>query len=254
MTGAEREARASEILTRRQHRSNEPFATDVGRVTRRSSHARAFEQVYGRKPASVEDAAALTGIPQPILAQVYARGMAAWQTGHRPGASQHAWALARVQSFATGGPTALGPDADLAAQVGKRRNPEYPMAGPKVSGLEVVTPVPDMDSISGSLDEYTILPGIREVPLSDFSLTGRSYSVKRSEWIELLANKIADNGWIAPLIVVVDRDGPYILEGGSRSEALFRLGVKTMPAVVVIDEGNPPAERNPTKSSRHSRR
>jgi hypothetical protein len=139
-------------------------------------------------------------------------------------------------------------------KVGKRRNPEYPMAGPKVSGLEVVTPVPDMDSISGSLDEYTILPGIREVPLSDFSLTGRSYSVKRSEWIELLANKIADNGWIAPLIVVVDRDGPYILEGSSRSEALFRLGVKTMPAVVVIDEGNPPAERNPTKSSRHSRR
>jgi len=114
LTGAKRAARAAEIVHRRAHRSTAPFATDVGQPTRRSAHARRFEAQFGRPPVDVADAAKLTGLPVSILRQVYGRGMAAWQTGHRPGASAHAWAMARVQSFATGGPTATGPDADLA--------------------------------------------------------------------------------------------------------------------------------------------
>ena len=31
--------------------------------------------------------------------------MAAWKSGHRPGASQKAWAYARINSFLTGGKT-----------------------------------------------------------------------------------------------------------------------------------------------------
>lgn len=117
LTGKARADRAEEIVFRREHRSNEPFETDVGQKTRRSSHAAVFERLYGRPARDVADAARLTGIPKKILDEVYARGLAAWQTGHRPGASQHAWGLARVYSFATGGPTAKGPDADLAAKV-----------------------------------------------------------------------------------------------------------------------------------------
>lgn len=117
LTGKARADRAEEIVFRREHRSNEPFETDVGQKTRRSSHAAVFERLYGRPARDVADAARLTGIPKKILDEVYARGLAAWQTGHRPGASQHAWGLARVYSFATGGPTAQGPDADLAAKV-----------------------------------------------------------------------------------------------------------------------------------------
>lgn len=114
LTAGARAEREAEILYRRRHRSNEPFATDEGHLTKRSSHAVAFEAAFGRRPRDVADAARLTGLPRDVLEQVYARGLAAWQTGHRPGASQHAWAMARVQSFATGGPTARGPDRDLA--------------------------------------------------------------------------------------------------------------------------------------------
>jgi hypothetical protein len=40
-----------------------------------------------------------SGIPLGILRQVYNRGMAAWKTGHRPGATQQQWGFARVNSF-----------------------------------------------------------------------------------------------------------------------------------------------------------
>ena len=58
-----------------------------------------------------------TGIPKSILEQVYDRGMAAWRTGHRPGASQQAWGMARVYSFALKGKTWRTADADLARKV-----------------------------------------------------------------------------------------------------------------------------------------
>ena len=72
----------------------------------------------------IESIAALTkkadksGMPYSILKQVYDRGMAAWKGGHRPGASQHQWAFARVNSFITkSSGTWGGADKDLAAKV-----------------------------------------------------------------------------------------------------------------------------------------
>jgi hypothetical protein len=63
-----------------------------------------------------------SGIPYGILKQVYNRGMAAWKTGHRPGAGQQQWAHARVNSFtrkAKG--TWGGADKDLAAKARKAK-------------------------------------------------------------------------------------------------------------------------------------
>lgn len=54
-----------------------------------------------------------SGISYAILKQVYDRGMAAWETGHRPGIGQHQWAFARVNSFISGGKTRTTTDADL---------------------------------------------------------------------------------------------------------------------------------------------
>ena len=54
-----------------------------------------------------------SGISLSILKKVYNRGMAAWKTGHRPGANQQQWAYARVNSFITGGKTRTTGDADL---------------------------------------------------------------------------------------------------------------------------------------------
>jgi hypothetical protein len=68
--------------------------------------------------AAVKNKAEKTGMPYSILKQVYDRGMAAWRGGHRPGATQVQWALARVNSFVTkSSGTWGGADKDLAAKV-----------------------------------------------------------------------------------------------------------------------------------------
>lgn len=63
--------------------------------------------------AGLEKKAKASGIPYGILKQVYDRGMAAWKGGHRPGATSHAWAFARVNSFIVGGKTRHTADKDL---------------------------------------------------------------------------------------------------------------------------------------------
>ena len=54
-----------------------------------------------------------SGISKTILKQVHSRGMAAWNSGHRPGTPQEAWAMGRVNSFITGEGGARKADADL---------------------------------------------------------------------------------------------------------------------------------------------
>jgi hypothetical protein len=67
---------------------------------------------------AVKNKAKKTGMPYSILKKVYDRGMAAWRGGHRPGATQVQWALARVNSFVTkSSGTWGGADKDLAKQV-----------------------------------------------------------------------------------------------------------------------------------------
>lgn len=44
-------------------------------------------------------------MPLGALTAVYRKGLAAWLTGHRQGVPQHAWAMARVNSFIRGGKT-----------------------------------------------------------------------------------------------------------------------------------------------------
>jgi hypothetical protein len=89
------------------------FATDKGVKTRRSSYTSRFHAKYpGVK--TLPEIAKATGIPKKTLQEVYNRGMAAWRTGHRPGASQHAWGMARVHSFVLHGKTWRTADKDLA--------------------------------------------------------------------------------------------------------------------------------------------
>lgn len=52
---------------------------------------------------SLRKKADLTNSPLGALTTVYRKGLAAWKTGHRPGVSQHQWAMGRVNSFLGGG-------------------------------------------------------------------------------------------------------------------------------------------------------
>jgi len=88
------------------------FATDRGVKTRRSSYT---DQWRRRFPdaRSLEDKAAATGVPIHFIKASYNRGLAAWRTGHRPGATEQQWGYARVHSFLLCGKTALTTDSDL---------------------------------------------------------------------------------------------------------------------------------------------
>lgn len=95
--------------------------------TKLSGHTKKFKEMFGESAEHIlesnsdkalKDKAEKSGIPKGILKQVYNRGLAAWRTGHRPGVSQHQWAMARVNSFATKGKGTWGKaDKDLAAKV-----------------------------------------------------------------------------------------------------------------------------------------
>lgn len=112
--GKARVQRVREILRERRRGTFEPLPSDKGVSTKRSKWSVQFEQTYGERPDDIADVARLTGVSRAVLKQVYDRGLAAWSTGgHRPGASQHGWAMARVQSFVLGGPTTRTADKDL---------------------------------------------------------------------------------------------------------------------------------------------
>ena len=95
------------------------YGSKKGRPKKKRVTAKAKKK--GGHGKSLAGVAKKTGIPLGILRQVYKRGQAAYRTGHRPGASQAAWAMARVHSFATKSPTTWGKaDADLAKKARAR--------------------------------------------------------------------------------------------------------------------------------------
>lgn len=106
----------------------------------------------------------------------------------------------------------------------------YPAAKKIVDGLSVMDDVPNVGSISASLNNYEVLSGIREVPFSFFNGADRETPRTRK-----LKEEIQASGEIKPLIVVVDSEGPYILEGAHRYDALQHAGKKSFPAMVVLD-------------------
>ncbi len=93
-----------------------PWKTDMGVKTRKSSYTEKFRK---RCPTAktLPEISKCTRVPTRTLRTVYNRGMAAWRTGHRPGASQHAWGMARVHSFVMKGKTYRTADADLAGKI-----------------------------------------------------------------------------------------------------------------------------------------
>ena len=82
---------------------------------------------------ALQNKADKSGVSYSILKKVYDRGMAAYKTGHRPGTTPQQWALARVNSFLTGG-GARKADADLWKQA-KGQKEEVELDEGKMSQL-----------------------------------------------------------------------------------------------------------------------
>jgi hypothetical protein len=105
-----------------------PAPGDASAETVPSKYTKAYAAKYGKESVDCDQYQTLdeeaqlaglktksekSGIAYGILKQVFDRGMAAWKTGHRPGAGQFQWAYARVNSFIVGGKTRTTGDADL---------------------------------------------------------------------------------------------------------------------------------------------
>ena len=88
------------------------FKTDKGVKSKSSSYTEKWNKL-SPKAKSIDERAKATGVPKHLLQECYNRGMAAWRTGHRPGASQQQWGYARVSSFLVCGKTHYTTDADL---------------------------------------------------------------------------------------------------------------------------------------------
>lgn len=88
------------------------FQTDKKVKTKQSTYTKSFFEMYPGA-TSMKKKSELTGIPLYILEKVFNKGMAAWRTGHRPGATQQQWGYARVHSFIMLGCTAYTADSTL---------------------------------------------------------------------------------------------------------------------------------------------
>ena len=147
----------------------------------------------------LSDKAKKSGISLSTLKKVYARGIAAWNSGHRPGTTPQQWAHARVNSYITKGKgTYHGADKDLRSEgtdmpfekpykkVGERKD-EY---GNKVKNVakylakkamnkQKNEEVEQVDEISSDM-AYRYLKGKRERDY-DISADGKSSTTKKPQ-------------------------------------------------------------------------
>lgn len=94
------------------------FKTDKGRKTRKSGYTVDWKRRFP-DATSLESKSVATGVPIKYIKDVYNRGLAAWRTGHRVGATQQQWGYARVHSFLLCGKTYHTADSDLVKKARK---------------------------------------------------------------------------------------------------------------------------------------
>jgi hypothetical protein len=88
------------------------FQTDKGVKTRQSGYTAQWKAKFPEATSLAQKSEA-TGVPLRFIKESYNRGMAAWRTGHRPGATEQQWGYARVHSFLLCGKTHYSTDSDL---------------------------------------------------------------------------------------------------------------------------------------------
>ena len=94
------------------------FKTDKDIATKQSRYTAAWKKKFP-DAKSLEEKSKVTGVPLKYIKESYNRGMAAWRTGHRPGATEQQWGYARVHSFLLCGKTYHTTDSDIAREARK---------------------------------------------------------------------------------------------------------------------------------------
>lgn len=77
----------------------------VGQLNEAKKKKKKSRGISAKIKKTLKKKAENANMPLGALTSVYRKGLAAWLTGHRQGVPQHAWAMARVNSFIRGGKT-----------------------------------------------------------------------------------------------------------------------------------------------------
>lgn len=110
----------------RDPRAYEPAPGDKTAKTKLSKHTKKYREMFGEEMQTINEKAAAglaakakkSGISLSTLRTVYKRGVAAWNSGHRPGTTPQQWGHARVNSYITKGKTYHTADKDLREEGG----------------------------------------------------------------------------------------------------------------------------------------
>ena len=129
LSQTKRQTRKRELTRRsklswKDQKAYRPFKTDVGVKTRKSKYVLDWKRRFPNVK-SIEGASKVTGVPESLIKESYNRGVAAWRTGHRPGATKEQWGIARYRSMLLCGKTHYTTDSDLvrkAKKTSKARN------------------------------------------------------------------------------------------------------------------------------------
>ena len=97
------------------------FKTDNNIKTKTSNYTKIWKSKFPGA-LSLKQKSEVTGVPLKFIKESYNRGMAAWRTGHRPGATEQQWGYARVHSFLLCGKTYHTTDSDIAENAKKESN------------------------------------------------------------------------------------------------------------------------------------
>ena len=117
----------------------------------------------------------------------------------------------------------------------RRFDRAIPVAGSLVDGYRVLGGVDNLESIRSSLTDYVVLRGLRAFPTRGFRGKRSFYAADDWNRVEQLTRRIRTSMTNSPLIIVIERRGPYVLEGAHRMAAMVDLGASAVPALVVLD-------------------
>ena len=123
LSKTKRQTRKRELTKRaklswKDQKAYRPFKTDVGVKTRKSKYVLDWKRRFPNVK-SIEGASKVTGVPESLIKESYNRGVAAWRTGHRPGATKEQWGIARYRSMLLCGKTHYTTDSDLVRKAKK---------------------------------------------------------------------------------------------------------------------------------------
>jgi nicotinic acid mononucleotide adenylyltransferase len=117
----------------------------------------------GAADSSLAAKASKSGVSLSTLKKVYRRGVAAWNSGHRPGTTPSQWGHARVNSYINKGKTYHTADKDLREEVNNMFEAELLQCCPDMS--EAVDMTPTLSTASKKRKSQVVPPKSRDAAL-----------------------------------------------------------------------------------------